>query len=58
MLGRGNAEILAIQFLGIMMGDFSIKSLLGLTKTCDVKEIEEWVAHGVTLFLEGASKQR
>jgi AcrR family transcriptional regulator len=55
MLRTGNAKSLAIQFIGIMLGDFSTRSLLGLAPVYTEKEIREWVAQGVTLFLEGAS---
>jgi hypothetical protein len=55
LLRSGNAEILAIQFIGIMLGTFQTKSLLGLTGSLSAKEIKDWVSSGVKLFLEGAA---
>src|SRR3954452_22908098 len=53
LLRSGNAEALAIQFLGIMMGNFHLKNLLGLSETLTERQINAWVARGVELFLEG-----
>jgi AcrR family transcriptional regulator len=55
LLRNGNAEILAVQFIGIMLGTFQTKSLLGLTGSLSAKEIKDWVSSGVKLFLEGAA---
>ena len=54
LLRESNPEVLAIQFIGIMLGNFSLKSLLGLSSALSQKEIEDWTTHGVTLFLKGA----
>jgi AcrR family transcriptional regulator len=54
LLREGEAEWMAIQFLGIMLGTFSTKSLLGMAPTLSEKQIRDWVNKGVTLFLEGA----
>jgi hypothetical protein len=53
LLRAGNSETRAVQFLGIMLGNFHIKNLLGLTSPLSAKEINDWVASGVTLFLLG-----
>lgn len=54
LLRAGNSETLAIQFIGIILGNFSVKSLLLPPVQCSEKEMKDWVAAGVTLFLEGA----
>ncbi|MBV9033429.1 MAG: TetR/AcrR family transcriptional regulator C-terminal domain-containing protein, partial [Acidobacteriaceae bacterium] len=54
LLRCGNAEALAIQFLGIMMGNFHLKNLLGLSEPLTERQINTWVTRGVELFLEGA----
>ena len=54
LLRCGNAEALAIQFLGIMMGNFHLKNLLGLSEPLTERQINAWVTRGVELFLEGA----
>jgi TetR/AcrR family transcriptional regulator, mexJK operon transcriptional repressor len=54
LLRRGNAEALAIQFLGLMMGNFHLKSLLGIAETLTDREIHAWVTRSVDLFLDGA----
>ena len=53
LLRGGSAEALAIQFLGIMMGTFHLKTLLGLREAGTERQINAWVARGVELFLEG-----
>jgi AcrR family transcriptional regulator len=53
----GNSEILATQFLGLMMGNFHLKNLLGLGETLSDRQIKIWVARGVKVFLEGTSPQ-
>ncbi len=53
LLRCGNAEALAIQFLGVIMGNFHLKSLLGLHERLTTRQINTWVARGVELFLEG-----
>jgi AcrR family transcriptional regulator len=54
LLRSGNSEMLAIQFLGVMMGNFHLKSLIGLLEPLSEKQIKAWVARGVNVFLEGA----
>jgi TetR/AcrR family transcriptional repressor of mexJK operon len=54
LLRGGNAGKLAVQFIGIMLGDFSVRSLLKLSPVLSEKEIRDWVSRGVNLFLEGA----
>lgn len=54
LLRCGNAEVLAIQFLGAIMGNFHMKSLLGLSEPLTERQINAWVARGVELFLQGA----
>ncbi len=55
MLRSGNSETLAVQFIGIMLGNFSVRHLLGLSSGVSEREIGDWVESGVVLFLEGAS---
>lgn len=54
LLRRGNPEALAGQFLGLMMGDYHLKSLLGLMNSLTPKQIKAWVERGVEIFLKGA----
>jgi AcrR family transcriptional regulator len=54
LLREGNAELMAIQFIGMLLGTFSTKSLLGIAPVLTEKQIREWVSKGVTMFLEGA----
>jgi TetR/AcrR family transcriptional regulator, mexJK operon transcriptional repressor len=54
LLRCGNAEVLAIQFLGVIMGNFHMRRLLGLGETLTERQISVWVARGVELFLQGA----
>jgi AcrR family transcriptional regulator len=53
LLRGGNAGKLAVQFIGIMMGDFSVRSLLKISPVLSERELRDWVARGVNLFLEG-----
>ena len=53
LLRSGNAGMLAVQFIGIMLGDFSTRSLLGLCPVLTEKELHDWVSRGVSLFLDG-----
>jgi len=54
LLRAGPSETFAIQFIGIMLGNFTTKSMLGLASVLSEQEMKDWVARGVTLFLEGA----
>ena len=54
VLRPGNSEIMAVQFMGLLLGNFTAKSLLGLAQDLSPETIEDWVARAVTLFLEGA----
>jgi AcrR family transcriptional regulator len=54
LLRSGNSETLAVQFIGILLGNFSTKCMLGLSSALSEQQIAEWVSSGVTLFLEGA----
>lgn len=54
LLRQGNAEAMAIQFIGLIMGNFHLKSLLGLVDSLSEGQIHAWVDRGVELFLEGA----
>lgn len=54
LLRYGNPEALAGQFLGLMMGNYHLKSLLGLMDPLSEKQIRAWVARGTEIFLEGA----
>jgi TetR/AcrR family transcriptional regulator, mexJK operon transcriptional repressor len=58
MLRSGSAATLAVQFLGLMMGHFSMKSLLGVSAMFSEKQLREWVAGGVDLFLGGAAPKK
>ena len=58
LLRRGNPEALAGQFLGLMMGNYHLKSLLGLMDPLSEKQIKAWVARGTEIFLEGAMARR
>ncbi len=53
LLRPGNSEALATQFIGLMMGNFHLKSLLGLAEALGERQIHTWVTRGVDLFLEG-----
>jgi len=53
LLRSGDAEMLAVQFLGLMMGNLHLKSLLGLMDPMTDKQIKAWVARGVDVFLDG-----
>jgi TetR/AcrR family transcriptional regulator, mexJK operon transcriptional repressor len=53
LLRSGDPEVLAIQFLGLMMGNFHLKSLLGLMEPLTERQIKAWVARGVDVFLDG-----
>jgi TetR/AcrR family transcriptional regulator, mexJK operon transcriptional repressor len=55
MLRSGNTATLAVQFLGLMMGHFSMKILLGVSAVLSEKQLRDWVAGGVDLFLDGAA---
>jgi hypothetical protein len=55
-LPSGNSELLALQFLGILMGNFSLRTMLGLSLGLSEQGLKNWVSHGVTLFLDGAAK--
>jgi TetR/AcrR family transcriptional regulator, mexJK operon transcriptional repressor len=54
----GNPEIFATQFLGLMMGNFHLKNLLGLGEQLTERQIKSWVARGVEVFLEGISNPK
>ncbi len=54
LLKCGNPEAMAGQFLGLMMGSYHLKSLLGLMEPLTDKQIRSWVARGTDIFLEGA----
>lgn len=54
LLRFGNPEALAGQFLGLLMGHYHLKSLLGLMDPLSEKQIKVWVARGTEIFLEGA----
>ncbi len=53
LLRSGKAEMLAVQFLGLMMGNFHLKSLLGIMEPLSTRQIEAWVARGTETFLDG-----
>jgi AcrR family transcriptional regulator len=54
LLRSGNCEMFAVQFIGMLLGNFSVKSILGLTSDLSEQAIKDWVAGAVTVFLEGA----
>jgi AcrR family transcriptional regulator len=54
ILRLGNSETLAVQFVGLLLGHFTAKSMLGLAQDLSEEKIEDWVSSSVTLFLEGA----
>jgi AcrR family transcriptional regulator len=58
LLRSGESETMAVQFLGIMLGNFSTKAMLGLPVGLSEKEINDWVECGVSLFLEGVTPRR
>jgi len=39
--------------MGILMGNFHLRNLLGLIDSREKRQINSWVARGVDLFLEG-----
>ena len=53
LLQSGNAEALAIQFMGLIMGNFHLKSLLGLVERLTERQLKEWVSSSVEVFLNG-----
>ena len=53
-LRPGHSETMAIQFIGIILGNFATKTVLCLPVPLSEKDIKQWVARGVTLFLEGS----
>ena len=53
LMRPGDAETMATQFIGILLGNFSTRSLLGLAVTPTTRQLNEWVNCGVRLFLEG-----
>jgi AcrR family transcriptional regulator len=53
LLRSGQSETMAVQFIGIMLGHFTTRAMLGLPVGLSEQEIKEWVDRGVTLFLEG-----
>jgi len=55
-LRNGDCEAFAVQFLGLMMGNFHLKVLLGLMEPLTEKQIKAWVARGVDVFLEGTQQ--
>jgi len=57
LLRAGDAESLAVQFIGMLMGTFSTQSLLGVAPTLTEKQILDWVTKGVALFLEGCASR-
>jgi AcrR family transcriptional regulator len=57
LLRSGSSEILAVQFIGILLGNFSVRDMLGLADPRSEQEIKDWVSRSVTLFLEGALAQ-
>jgi AcrR family transcriptional regulator len=58
LLRRGNAEMLAVQFLGLVMGNFHLKRLLGIQLSLTQRQINVWVAQGTDVFLEGIGNRR
>jgi TetR/AcrR family transcriptional regulator, mexJK operon transcriptional repressor len=54
LLRKGNSELLAAQFFGLLLGDLQIKSLLGLPEPLTDKQARTRVRRGVELFLDGA----
>jgi AcrR family transcriptional regulator len=54
LLRNGHSETMAIQFIGIILGNFSTKTVLCLSVPLSEQEIKQWVERGVTLFLEGS----
>jgi AcrR family transcriptional regulator len=54
LLREGNAESMAVQFIGMLLGTFSTKSLLGIAPVLTEKQIGEWVSKCIAMFLEGA----
>ncbi len=54
LLRSSHSETMAIQFIGIILGNFSTKTMLCLPAPLSEQDIKQWVARGVTLFLEGS----
>jgi len=54
LLRGGNPEALAVQFTGIILGNFSVKNLLLPSAQYSEKQMKDWLSAGVTLFLRGA----
>jgi TetR/AcrR family transcriptional repressor of mexJK operon len=54
LLRSGNPEMLALQFTGIILGNFSVKNLFLPSAQYSEKQMKDWLSAGVTLFLEGA----
>jgi len=54
LLRSGNPETLAVQFTGIILGNFSVKTLLLPSVQYSEKQMKDWLSAGVALFLEGA----
>jgi AcrR family transcriptional regulator len=55
LLRSGHSETMALQFIGIMLGNFATRAMLGLGVTLSEQEINDWVDRGVTVFLEGVT---
>jgi AcrR family transcriptional regulator len=55
LLRSGDSETRAVQFLGILLGNFSTRVMLGLPVGLSEQDIKDWVDAGVTLFLEGTA---
>ena len=53
LLRAGNPEILALQFTGIVLGNFSVKNLFLPSAQYSEKQLRDWLSAGVTLFLQG-----
>ena len=54
LLRSGDPEALAVQFIGLILGNFHMKSMLGLSEALTEQQISDWVASGVEVFLHGA----
>jgi AcrR family transcriptional regulator len=54
LLRGGNPEMLALQFTGIILGNFSVKTLLLPSIQYSGKQMKDWLSASVTLFLQGA----
>jgi hypothetical protein len=53
LLRSGDTETMAVQFLGILLGNFTTRVMLGLPVGLSEQELKEWVDSGVALFLDG-----